>query len=43
MSDNLVNQAEQAINSYQAKTGTGKQSDSGGCSSVCLWARQQSS
>jgi hypothetical protein len=29
MSNNIIDQAEQNINSYQAKTGTSRQSDSG--------------
>ena len=29
MSNNIIDQAEQSINSYQAKTGTSRQSDSG--------------
>ena len=35
MSNNIIDQAEQSINSYQAKSGNSKQSDSG-MSSACV-------
>jgi hypothetical protein len=36
MSNQIIEDAEKSINSYQAKTGTGKQSDSGKSLTILL-------